>query len=651
MIQNNNPFSKIRAEQMGSSIWKYFVTVKDSIGAVPLIFESSRGTGKTMFYICNSWKEKLEESISKGISVKEFLKFNKHIGFYYKVDGRFVNSLSQKGIDIEVWTGIFNTYFNAVLSKEIIGFLDYLINEGLVEASSLNETIKYISLMIEEGNAENLNHLRSNIDLTLLKIEKFSNNTEREKPIGLNAGTIIEKLILASKSNTCLKDTTFHIFIDEFEVLDESQQVELNTLLKQSNSNIVYDFGVITKGIQTYRTRSGQEIRPKDDYTPYSPDGYGYSEKNEFKKLLIEICSKRLAEQFDNTELKCEPKYLDISFYLKKYGNKYEYEEKLFVKSPEFSKIKEKLLSEIKRHPTTYNQSDLEIQNIFVELTNCTPINTRIHLALLLRRNKNLINVDYLVKQKKECSREYKEWIHNTETAAVFLLCNELKIEKSYHGFNVYAALSSGVIRSFLELAENVFDCAFNNSQKPFTFESPREFTLEEQTKAVYFVSNLKVKEIDSYEPYGYRLKDFTKALGKIYNSLQTNPNATLGEVEQNHFVTETNELKKNNLLEADAFFKFSIRCKILEEGDSTKTKSDKIIEFTDYHLNHIYCPYFKISHFRKRKISISYKDLAKLLCGSHKELEDVVKKLSAVSEEDNLPNLFTLPNDLSREV
>jgi hypothetical protein len=194
-----------------------------------------------------------------------------------------------------------------------------------------------------------------------------------------------------------------------------------------------------------------------------------------------------------------------------------------------------------------------------------------------------------------------------------------------------------------LELAEYAFDYAFNNTENPFRFDNPRELTVDEQTKAVYFVSNFKVKEIDSYEPYGYRLRDFTRALGKVFNAIQTNPDATLGEVEQNHFETKANELKKYNS-EASKLLKYAIRNKILEEDNPTKTKSDEIVEFTDYHLNHIYCPAFKISHLRKRKIPISHLDLAKLFCGSHKELEDVVRRLSGISEilENKEPNLFS---------
>jgi hypothetical protein len=122
-----------------------------------------------------------------------------------------------------------------------------------------------------------------------------------------------------------------------------------------------------------------------------------------------------------------------------------------------------------------------------------------------------------------------------------------------------------------------------------------------------------------------------------------------LGEVEHNHFETKLNDLKRESP-EAANLLKHAIRHKILEEVESTKTKSEDVVEFNDYHLNHIYCPTFRISHLRKRKISVSHQDLAKLFCGSHRELEDVVKKLSAYPIEQSL-NLFSETDELSGEV
>lgn len=649
ITEYKNPFSKIRAEQMGDSAWKYFVEPnKDYIGNKPLIFEGSRGTGKTMFFKCNSWEEKLSESKSIGLTLQQFIIANSHIGFYYKADGRFVKSLDKKNIEESIWTGIFNTYFNVIISKDIIVFIGKLLKENLINIDEILPAIKKISIRLKKDNIKTLNELDSVFDETLINIEQFANNTNEQIPVGLNSGTIIQDLLLALKKNVNFSTTTFHVFVDEFEVFNLNQQVELNTLLKQSDSNIVYDFGVITNGIQTYKTATGQTIQQKDDFSILNPDSYGWYESNEYNNLLKEICKKRLKEELDKSNKPYDTKFLEIEFYLKNYGKRFE--EVYFNKSPELQKIKDRILVEIKRQSRIYNYNDEEIQKYWIELSNGSAILIRMHLALLMRKNKNTVSAKDLVRKMKENTPEYKDWVHNTESAIIFLLCHELKIEKKYHGFKVYSALSSGVVRSFLELAEYAFDYAFSSMSQTFTFDNPREFTIDEQTKAVYFVSNFKIKEIDSYEPSGLQLKRFTIALGKIFSSLHSNSNSTLGEVEHNHFETKANDLKREKE-EAALLLKHAIRHKILEEVEPTKTKSDEIVEFTDYHLNHIYCPAFKISHLRKRKIPIAHLDLAKLFCGSHKELEDVVKKLSVIDSNEVSPNLFSEFNELSGKI
>lgn len=642
-----NPFSKIRTEQMGDDLWKFYVKPqKEYIGSQPLIFEGSRGTGKTMFFICNSWKEKYFKVVKNGGTFLEFLEKETHLGFYYKVDGRFVKSFTNKNIEEHIWDGIFNTYLNIQIAQEIIDFINILIAENIFDKELTIDFYSNVSQRLNKNDITNLEQVLSAFDSTLIQIEKFSNNTLLPQPVGLNAGTIIKDCISVLKKVPILKKTTFHVFIDEFEELSKNQQIQINTLLKQSNSDLVFDYGVITKGIQTYLTLSGREIKPKDDFFNWSVDRYDWYEKNDYNNLLKEICSKRLKEELDLSEVSYDVKFLDIETYLKYYGN---VENELFSEKVEkLDTIRLKIKDIINYQSKILNFNQALAEEYYSEIISCEPNILRLHLALLLRKNR-LNSVVNIVEGKRNNTAEYKEWVKNTKTAITYLLCNELGIQKKYHGFKVFSALSTGVIRSFLELAEYAFDYAFANTDIPFSFSNPRAFSVEEQTKAVYFVSKKKLNEIDSYEPCGFKLKSFVIALGEIFKAIQTNPEATLGEVEQNHFETKPHELKKINQ-EASELLKYAVRFKILEEDDPTKTKSDTNIEITDYHLNHIYCPTFKISHLRKRKIPISHFDLAKLFCGSQNELRDVVRRLSGIKDNDS-PNLFSGTNELSRKV
>ena len=118
---NKNPFSVNRAEYM-KNLWKYYVPFKEFPDNVDksVIVVGGRGTGKSMFFLCNSWREKissLEET--SDTPMKAFLE-QKQIGIYYKVDSTFVGTMSELEQDNQQWRGYFNTYLSISLLLELI---------------------------------------------------------------------------------------------------------------------------------------------------------------------------------------------------------------------------------------------------------------------------------------------------------------------------------------------------------------------------------------------------------------------------------------------------------------------------------------------------------------------------------------------------
>ena len=82
-----------------------------------------------------------------------------------------------------------------------------------------------------------------------------------------------------------------------------------------------------------------------------------------------------------------------------------------------------------------------------------------------------------------------------------------------------------------------------------------------------------------------------------------------------------------------------------------TKEKNTDAIETTDYHINHIYCPYFKISHRRKRKIYLDPTELKTLLIGTTAEVDRVVRAIVNKTNESTQGKLNFSGNDLSGEI
>ncbi len=645
MSEIKNPFSKIRAEQMGNSAWKYFVKnpFKDYISEKPLIFEGSRGTGKSMFFICNSWREKWKECEEQNIFFRQFIQNNPHIGFYYKADGRFTKSLSKRNVEDNIWIGIFNTYINVVIAKEILCFIETAISNNIsLPDSAIEKILSLSSFSLKIEKPKSLAELKMQLDYVIIQISQFTNYTEDTKPVGTNPGQLIEVFAQALKECDIHTDTTFHIFIDEYEVLTKEQQIQINTLIKQSNSILVYDIGVITKGLYSYETISGQRIQPKDDFTVFNADTFfNYNNKEEYNEFLIEICKKRfeIAYQGKLESILENEDFTDIRYYLGKFTKDYDFQrfaKKLKKKNVVKEKI-EKLLDTA--YSVNYNKEERD--RLLGELIDeSDPVKTRMHLAILLRRGKDGILPTELLNEKNNQTPRYKDWQHNTQDAIYFLLAKELDIRRAYFGFNIFSLLSSGVVRSFLELVEYAFDFAFNNE---FSFNSPRPISPEEQTSAVYFVSQFKISEIESYEPNGFQLKTFVLALGKIFSNIQLNSNNTLGEPEQNHFYSNFIDLRKQYPKAAQLIEQAIMNC-VLQEEVSTKNKNpETTLENMDYHLNHIYCPQFRISHNRKRKIFLKTEDLANLLLGNQEQVEQTIKTVSSNYENPSQPlNLFS---------
>ncbi len=123
------------------------------------------------------------------------------------------------------------------------------------------------------------------------------------------------------------------------------------------------------------------------------------------------------------------------------------------------------------------------------------------------------------------------------------------------------------------------------------------------------YISRYKIKDIDTCAPYGQELRQFVYLLGKIFERLHKNPK--LSEPEQNHFATDYLRLSSF----ARRFLTFAEMYSILQKREETKDKSDSVDANNDeFHLNHIYAPYFQISPRRKRKIDINYNHFEMLI-------------------------------------
>ncbi|RZK39079.1 MAG: hypothetical protein EOO90_20050 [Pedobacter sp.] len=548
-----------------------------------------------------------------------------------------------KGVEEWVWQSVFNAYFNIIICKEILAFVKSCIEKGLLKEAQIHDALKRVNQKLQTtGSGFSLAETNYRFESILDSIESYSNDPEMPKPIGLHAGTLINVLLEELRQISLFQSSRFHVFIDEFEELNVLQQKQINTLVKQSRYWLVYDIGVKSNGRYSEETISGEIIQEPHDFIHHYPESSSFNRQQDYEELLFSICKKRLQDYIPE-KFSQNPDFYDINFYLHYYGRKVELEE--FASKPKFKKIKTLLKEMIdieNLRLKIYNSQ--QIEDVYTVLIETSPDIVRMHISLLNRKTK--VTVKDLYENAKVNSAKYKDWKGNMLFATYFLLCKELDVNKKYHGLKTFSMLSSGVIRSFLEICESAFDFAFSDN---FSFENPRMLTLEEQTQAAHYVSQSKVAKIDGFVPDGVYLKRLTLALGRLFYLKHTDSAATLGEPEPNHFFTKPSELKSLSN-EAMRVLEHAVMHNVLQFDMPTKEKNDSI-ETTDYHLNHIFCPYFKISHRRKRKLYIDPKDLKILLVGNNSDVDKVIKSL-ANQQGDVIQGVINFfGNDLSGKI
>jgi len=624
MIEQYNPFKENRTEQM-KDLWKYYVPFPGLDGAgKPLVVEGGRGSGKTMFFQCNSWRQVVSQLRKKEEPISDLLDKRDFIGIYYRVDTTFVSSMY--GREEDNWGAIFETYLGICILKEFLDMLSSLRNGmTLAELSLINFVKDFSKRLNPNSTVDSIQGFQRECNIYLDIIEDKINGVAQNNSFDVRYITVhrfVTDLCLEMHKLLQRDNLLFKVFIDEYETLQGYQQKIINTLIKHSTLPLIFNIGMRPKGMKTPQTISETEtIEAPHDYEllPLGVDSENYA------AIVKDICKKRIILGKEQGKIPANASD-DIEYYLGNYSIEYEIE-KLSQTSftwPHIQKLRDAIATLGKEE----GLSATEISDYTIKLCDNAPIlNSRVHYALVCKKTQYTPSVKELYEAFTINNDRYREWMHNRKFAALFLLCRESKKEKMYYGFDVYSILSSNIVRYFLELCEHAFQIAFLND---YAWDGP--ISPETQSSAAQYVSEYKIVDIAAYEPHGHALRVFVQYLGKIFYRLHTGEDNTLGEPEPNHFNTKDLSLTEYTR----DMIASAIMWNVLQEGEATKKKQSVLSpETIDYFMNKIYVPYFGISYRNQRKISIDVELLDQLFSGDEATAKKAMKKFFREDKED----------------
>ncbi len=630
-------FSKNRSEETKEDNWSDFVVpgfldkleIKSQSKALAII--GGRGTGKTTLlrYFCHA----TQFSSRRPYLPDDILK---HIGLYWRADTNFLNSFAGGEQSPEVWRSAFEHMLACEFGKEIIRSLKNLnCNPERQKRFGLPDSLN-ISILkdFDEGLGDNIFDLEKSLQKSRTKLSMWINNLETyPRPIFLPAEAFLKTLIEELKRQLpYLANTTFGIFIDEYENLRDEQQRFINGLLKHGSPPLIYNIALKPKGWHTEQTIGGESIQEISDYRVIDLESHI---AKDFDVFAAELLFFRLAEHDPDLQnsLPIVPDHLrSVDHIQDRYENS-RYREAVVTAAEQMlprvslsaaaeviltdTKLYERLSEKI-RLALQKKGSDLEVE-AFIDLK--FPEISVIMPALISRERESAESLltEFI---------DFKRGIGTRLSPKGILVSNNLfgcinsiyidarRTSILFSGFSVLIMIARGNVRHLLELIHRIF-----KEYQPVNDEILPIVPPPVQAHAIYVASESIINTVSGFGIYGPQLYAFASCLGSVFR--QRHRSDKQSEPEINHFTIASGELGERlnkYLLEAEKW-------SVLFVSRETKMKTLGVIG-SDYTLNPIFSPYFQISYRKKRSLHLNSSQLLQMFEGEQQIRDALVREL-----------------------
>ena len=636
-------FSKNRNEESLEDNWSEFVVppfineLEIKTQSKALVIVGGRGCGKTTLlrYFCHS---------SQFSSSRSELQANDlcHIGLYWRADTNFLNIFVGGEQDDQTWRAAFEHVLACELGKEVIRSLRSINCDQNRRSmfGGLQELDLSVLSAFDQDIGQSLDDLSSYLDKSRIKLGMWINNIHSfERPTFLPAESFLRTLIRLLQEQLCyLSNTTFAVFVDEYENLRTEQQMFINGLLKHGRSPLIYNIAMKRNGWATRKTIGSEALQDISDYRQIDLEELLLPH---FSTFAAELLFFRLAEYEPRLveKLPIVPENLrSIETVSERYDPNGDYQNEVVDAA-------EAMLPRVsERQAASEICSDPKLQERLFK---------RIQEALDARGEKysaedfydeafpefSVISWALLNRPREKPSRllqefqELKEGKENRLSPKGTLVGNNLfgcvnaiyvdgrRDSLLFSGFSSLVLISRGNIRHLLELVHRIFVAYANKN--PVSGELP-VVDPRIQATAIRAASDSILATVHGHGPYGPNLHQLALCLGSIFR--ERHRGTRQSEPEINHFTISGGEMGED----LDAYIQEAVKWSVIFVSSETKMKASGAKD-ADYILNPIYAPYFQISFRKKRSIALSTVNLLNMFKGDQSVRDRLVRDLGKV--------------------
>ncbi len=629
--------TKNRAEEFGFDVWEHFVIpfffdrldLNDT--QKPAIVIGGRGCGKTMLlrYLSHdtafSWKKPFIHRAA----------FDR-IGLYWKADTQFASALTERGVSADVWESAFNHKLALVVTSELLRCLQQSVRARC--ECFTEESLDAIHLDGLKGYGSEYDGPVANLSKVLRQKERafqlwVSNplNPAVPTPVFLPGRDFITAVIEELRTQaTSLADTTFFVYVDEFENLLPSQRRIINTYLKHSERPLIFNIAMKRDPLHLRETVGEQSLENVADYRIHDLDAY--LSDSTFTLFASELLFSRFAAK-GATSLPVVVNDLRHPEALAKrrepkYGEKVIAAARRIFPALTHAQLARTALEEPAINKRLRNDIERALAlkastRTAAEFLDAAEPQAAIVCSCLLYRG-NLSPDDIIAELTALASGADNrftgptQWIHNNFIGCLLrLYSSHAQPCPFYAGFDTFIQLARGNIRHFLEL------CHMSLKQSMATDIEELVVGADEQVEAARQASTVFLSEVRGRGQHGNQLHAFVLTLGSLFAIAHQRP--TQSEPEISHFSISGG---KRPLSDDEREFLFeAVKWSVLIEERETKLKDAVQVSDSEWILNPIYAPYFKITYRKKRKLELKSDEVSVLIAGSYEARKSLLRR------------------------
>jgi len=560
-----------------------FMNLLESIEVKPKILMGGRGTGKSHILrmlavqsvINRIVIEKANKKGTERDKVKPSLFDYKEAYFGIYIKATIFSPLSTANVTYlseDQLNSLFEHLFNMQIAISIVNGLRFLIEncddiptgteEAICEKLS-NRFGDIISGKTSEDILVSLNNQIETIQQVVKNLPWYKDFTRFEGKISFTTAPDFLVVFFNIIREVILERKVLFILLDEYDELDEYQQIFINRLIR--SRTLTFRIASAIGGIKTLEYAKGKELSEIHDYDPFIPlhfEALG-GKRNRYRRLLRNIFINRLTVYGDYK-----------------------------IKNPD------KLLPKASLQEEGLSAAEVEKE---------------------LEKIKKKLTKNRTIKNPK---KYWSNLVGHYREAVIYSLLRSKGRDKLYAGFDEYASISSGIVRQFILLCRGAFSAA---RVRGIAIEEGNAIPIKLQSEAAESVSaNQLYLELSRSIPSGHgpKLVQFTQDLGRILQAklyYSTEPQANRFEV------TDSQSFARNeNKIPREIFENGLIMPHFLSEI-AFKPKQPQYSLSLTFSLNGIFAPTLKVPPEKRWRTPLTVSEI-RGLCSDENREETIAK-------------------------